>query len=292
MEALHVWLLPWGAWFDVMSMKIPKKVTDRFSDHLRKFQTIAVSHKARDVSEADTVTLVKDILSDVFGYDKYAELTSEQQIKGTFCDLAVKLGDRIKYLIEVKAAGVALNDSHLRQAINYGATQGIEWVVLTNSINWKLHRIKFVQPLDTEEVCAFDMTTINPRNEDDLCKMFLFCREGISTDAMDMFHQHSMLLNKYTVSQVLLTDSVVSVIRRELRKIFPDIKCDVQQITDLLKSEVIKREVMEGDKVAEAATRIKKALQKAARVASKSESPSSKSAVEVPTSDSNLSPTE
>jgi hypothetical protein len=49
---------------------------------------------------------------------------------------------------------------------------------------------------------------------------------------------------------------------------------------------------MEGDKVAEAATRIKKALQKAARVASKSESPSSKSAVEVPTSDSNLSPTE
>ena len=52
-------------------MKIPKKVTDRISDQLKKFQTIALSHKARDVSEADTVTLVKDILSDVFGYEKY-----------------------------------------------------------------------------------------------------------------------------------------------------------------------------------------------------------------------------
>ena len=277
---------------NIFTMKISKKVTDRISDHLKKFQTIALSHKARDVSEADTVTLVKDILSDIFGYDKYSELTSEQQIKGTFCDLAVKLGDRIKYLIEVKAAGVTLNDSHLRQAINYGATQGIEWVVLTNSIQWKLHRIKFVQPLDTEEVCAFDLTSINPRNEDDLRKMFLFCREGISTDAMDIFHQHSMLLNKYTVSQVMLTDSVISVIRRELRKIFPDIKCDVEQISDLLKSEIIKREVLEGDKVADAANRIKKALQKAARAASKSEASLSKSTTELPPSDSNSSPTE
>ena len=86
-------------------LKIPKKVSDRFAEHLKNFQTIAVSHKSRDVSEADTVTLVKDMLAYMFGYDKYTELTSEFQIKGTFCDLAVKLGDRIRFLIEVKAAG-------------------------------------------------------------------------------------------------------------------------------------------------------------------------------------------
>jgi Type I restriction enzyme R protein N terminus (HSDR_N) len=251
--------------------KIPKKVIDRFSDNLKKFQAIALSHKSRDVSEADTVTLVKDMLSDMLGYDKYSELTSEQQIKGTFCDLAVKISDRIKYLIEVKAAGVTLNDSHLRQAINYGANQGIEWIVLTNSISWKLFRIKFAQPIDVEEITSFDITTINPRSEDDQQKMFLLCREGITSDAMDMFHQHSMLLNKFTVSQILLLDPVVSALRKEFRKVFPDIKVDVNQLTEMLKSQILKREVIEGEKATEAAAKIKKVIQKAARTAAKND---------------------
>lgn len=44
-------------------LKIPKKVLDRFATDLKKFQTVANSHKSKDVSEADTVTLVKDILA-------------------------------------------------------------------------------------------------------------------------------------------------------------------------------------------------------------------------------------
>ena len=64
-------------------LKIPKKVLDRFAADLKKFQAVANSLKSRDVSEADTVTLVKDILAYIFGYDKFEELTSEQQIRGT-----------------------------------------------------------------------------------------------------------------------------------------------------------------------------------------------------------------
>jgi hypothetical protein len=70
--------------------KIPRKAQDRFTETLKRYQSIANWQKSRDISEADTVTLVKDILADIFGYDKYSELTGEQQIKGTYCDLAVK----------------------------------------------------------------------------------------------------------------------------------------------------------------------------------------------------------
>ena len=80
-------------------LKISKKVSDRITATLKTYQSVAISHKSRDVSEADTVTLVKDILSDCFGFDKYIELTSEQQIRGTYCDLAVKIDGKIKYLI-------------------------------------------------------------------------------------------------------------------------------------------------------------------------------------------------
>lgn len=254
-------------------MKIPKKVIDRVSGGLKVFQTIAQSHKARDVSEADTVTLIKDILADLFGFDKYVELTSEQQIRGTYCDLAVKIEGKIKYLIEVKAAGVDLNDSHLRQALNYGVNQGIEWVVLTNSVDWRLNRIKFGQPMEHEEVSSFNLLSLNMKSEDDQKKVFLLCREGIGSDAMDAYHQHAQVLNRYTVAQVLLSEPVVAVIRKELKKLFPDVKFEAHQISDILNNDVLKREVVEGDKVKEAQQKIKRIMAKMARQAEKTAIP-------------------
>ena len=46
-------------------------------------------------------------------------------------------------IAEVKSAGTALNNNHLRQVVNYGAHKGIEWVLLTNGIVWKVYRISF-----------------------------------------------------------------------------------------------------------------------------------------------------
>lgn len=250
-------------------VKIPKKVSNRFAAALKSYQGVAISPKDRDVSEADTVTLVKDVLADIFGYDKYAELTSEQQIRGTYCDLAVKIDGKIKYLIEVKSAGVELNDSHLRQALNYASNQGIEWVVLTNAISWRLYRIKFSQPIDFEAVSSFELPSLNLRNEEDQSKMFLLCREGITSDAMGLYHQQTKLLNKYTVAQLVMSDSVVAIIRRELRHLFPELRVDGEQISDILVNDVLKREVIEGEKAKEAQQSIKKAAAKLARQAEK-----------------------
>ena len=249
--------------------KIPKKTVDRIAANLKAFQAVAASHKTRDVSEADTVTLVKDILSGCFGFDKYQELTSEQQIRGTFCDLAVKIDGTIKFLIEVKAAGVSLNDTHLRQAIAYGANEGIEWIVLTNAVEWRLHRIKFGQPIETEEISTFSFVDLNVKNQDDLNKMFLFCREGIGTGAMNEFHQHAQILNRFTVAQVVISEPVVTAIRKELRRLFADVKVDAEQIVDILNNDVLKREVIEGEKAKETQQKIRKISSKIIRQAEK-----------------------
>ena len=71
--------------------KIPKKVSDRISKKVPVYQKVLENALTRDVNESDTVTIITDILSDVFGFDKYTEITSEQQIRGTFCDLAIVL---------------------------------------------------------------------------------------------------------------------------------------------------------------------------------------------------------
>ncbi|MBX9462347.1 MAG: type I restriction enzyme HsdR N-terminal domain-containing protein [Aquamicrobium sp.] len=249
--------------------KLPKKFVDRVGANLKKYQRVAIAQQKADVAEADTVTVVKDILADVFGYDKYEELTSEHQIKATYCDLAIRIGGKLRLLIEVKSAGSSLADNHLRQVIDYGAHQGIHWVILTNAVEWRLIRIYVSNQISHEEVCRFILPDMTPRNEDHLRQMFLFAKEGLTTDAMDAFHQQAQLFNRFTVAAILRSEPVVAVVRRELRRLFPDLKVAPENLAALIEHEVIKREAMDGDKAKEAATRIRKAQGKLERARKK-----------------------
>lgn len=49
---------------------IPKKVVERFSKTIGSFQRVLKIAKDRDVNEADTVSIVGDILAKVFGFDQ------------------------------------------------------------------------------------------------------------------------------------------------------------------------------------------------------------------------------
>lgn len=249
--------------------KLPKRFIERVAKNLRGYQAVIESQRKRDVSEADTVTVIKDVLADIFGYDKYAELTSEHQIRGTFCDLAVKVDGKVRLLIEVKSAAIELTDNHLRQTLNYGANLGVEWLVLTNGTDWQLHRVVFSQPVGREEVAAFNLSALSANKDDDLQLLFLLAREGMVSDAMNSFHQRSQLLNKYMIAQMLLSESVTNLVRRELRKLFPELKVNPEQVSELLYNDVLKREVIEGDKVKEASQRIKRAAAKLAKAVEK-----------------------
>lgn len=251
------------------AVKIPKKAHDRLIAGLKKYQPIVGKLRERDISEADTVTVIKDMLTDIFGYDKYIELTSEQQIRGTFCDLAIKVEGKIYYLAEIKSAGTTLNDNHLRQAINYGAHQGIEWIILSNAIEWKIFRIKFGQPIDYEEVFSFDVCKLSARSNDDLAMIYMLCRESISSDALTEFHRQAQIVNRYVISELIQSDAVVSTLRRELRRLFDGVRATDEDLRIILTSDVLKRDTIDGDPPKVAKALVKKAVTALAKRAAK-----------------------
>lgn len=252
---------------------IPKKVAERLVAGIKRYQPILVAARARDVGEADTVTIIKDMLSDVFGYDKYSELTSEFAIRGTYCDLATKIDGVLQTLIEVKAIGLDLKDPHVKQAIDYAANQGVDWVILTNGMCWRVYRLTFSKPIDQELVVDIDFSTLNPRSESDLDLLYLWCKEGWQRSVLSEYHTQKQALSRFFVGAMLQTDPVLEVIRRELRRISPDVRIDTDQIKAVLLSEVIKREVIEGDKADEARKKIARAASKALRAASARSAP-------------------
>ena len=241
---------------------IPKKVADRFTKTIPKYQKVLKIAKDRDINESDTVSIIKDILSEIFGYDKYLEVTGEFAIRGTYCDLAIKIDDKVQFLVEVKAVGIDLNKNHMRQALDYGANHGIQWIVLTNGIDWQLYRIRFEKPINYDLVYSFDFTGINARGEKDRNNLFLISKEGLAKNAREEFYEKVQSVNRFVIGSLILSEPTLSVIRRELRKFSDGVKIDIDEIMAMVRSEVLKRELIEGEEAAAAQAKVKKFYRK------------------------------
>jgi predicted type IV restriction endonuclease len=241
-------------------MKIPSRVEPRLISGIKRFQPILVSAKARDVNESDTAIIVTDMLSDLFGYDKFGgEITSELSIRGTFCDLATKLDGKVQLLLEVKAIGLELKDAHVKQAIDYAANKGIEWVVLTNGTNWRIYKVTFAKPIDGELVCEINFLTIEPKNSEHLEQLYTLTKEGWTKQVLTDLHEQRQALSKFVIAAVTMSEAVLDIMRRELKRLCPDVKILNEQILNVLLLEVLKREVVEGEKADEAKKKVAKA---------------------------------
>ena len=244
---------------------IPKRVSDRLSKQTRRFQRVLKAAKDRDVNESDTVAIITDMLADLFGFDKYEDITSEYSIRGTYCDLAVTVEGRVKYLIEVKAIGLDLKDTHLRQAVGYGAQHGIQWVILTNGVDWEINRIKFEKPLGHELLTSFNYLDLSSRKKEDQELLFLLCKEGLSKAAIEGYHEHVRSVNKFVISAILQSQDSLELLRRELRRVSPGLRVETDEIQSILLSGVLKRDVLEGKAAQKASARVKKALGRSLR---------------------------
>lgn len=244
---------------------VPAKVASRIAAGIKQYQPILVAARSRDVNEADTGVIITDMLGDVFGYDKYSEVTSEHAIRGTYCDRAVKLDGKVVLLVEVKAVGAELKDGFIRQATDYAAKEGVDWVILTNGIVWRVYKMLFAKPVEFETVLEFNFCEVNPKSDDDIELLALISKESWHKARLDEFETKRQALNKFSLAALILSEPVLDVVRRELRRLSPGIKVDVEQISVVLQSEVIKREVLEGEKADAARKLVSRAANRALR---------------------------
>jgi hypothetical protein len=238
---------------------VPSRVAERLAAGLRRFQPILESAKVRDINESDTVVIVADILSEVFGYDKYTEITSECSIRGTWCDLGIKIDGKFLFLIEVKAIGLELKDAHAKQAVDYSANQGTDWVFLTNGDTWRVYKVTFGKPISNELVLQITLSSLSAKKASDMELLYNFTKEGWAKSAIDDFHSQRQALSRYSLAALMLSQPVLDVMRRELRRLVPDVRIDTEQIRAELASEVLKRDVIEGERAQEASRRLARA---------------------------------
>jgi hypothetical protein len=129
---------------------------------LREYRKKYLSRKENlDADEATARIMINNFLSQVLGYAETIDISTEYMIKGTYADYVVKLDKKIQFIVEAKAVSIDLNSHHLKQAVDYAANEGIDWVILMNGRQIELHRVLFEKPIRSQKIFEFDLTNLS-----------------------------------------------------------------------------------------------------------------------------------
>lgn len=267
-------------------MRVPKKAADRITVGLKKYQPILADAQDRDISESDTVVIIGDMLAEVLGYRKISEITTEFAIRSTYVDLAVKVAEQPRFLVEAKAIGATLKDSHIKQAIDYGANMGIDWVILTNAVDWRVYRVLFQKPIQKTLVFELNVLNANPRDKEVRDALGRLSKEGFTQSSMTEFLQRQQATSRFSIAAVLLSEPVLKAMLRELRRAYSRVKIEPDVLRSVIANDVLKREVVDSEEARSAQSAVRKGLRAAARSSRRPES-QKRRAVANPTPDQN-----
>src|SRR5687768_10568406 len=133
--------------------------TDKMLVALKDYKKRYLLKDLTALDESGTRIMINTFLTTILGYQELEEIKTEYMIKGTYADYIVQTGGKRHFLVEVKAFSIDLSDKHLRQAINYGANEGIEWAVLTNGRHFQFFKIIFEKPISEKLVFEIDFNS-------------------------------------------------------------------------------------------------------------------------------------
>jgi hypothetical protein len=188
---------------------------DRVKAGIRRFTKPLTDLVERDANEGDTRLLVTDFLTDALGFDKYADLTTEYQVKGEFADYGVRIDKELVAFIETKRVNTKLGPKHLRQVQMYAVNEGVEWLILTNGVNWQLYHLTFSQPVVIDPVLDVDlMGDETPAQK--VGKLFYLTRDALKRKQVDELWKQRLATSPKALADAVLAEPVVTAIRREL----------------------------------------------------------------------------
>jgi acetolactate synthase small subunit len=124
--------------------------------------------------------------------------------------------------------------------------------MLTNGLIWEVYKVFFSKPLNQELVLRIDFSIINRKNESDLNELYVLTREGMAKSSLDKYFIQKKALSKYYIGAIILNSSILRRIKKQIKKISPEVKVTEEQIMEVIETEVLKREILESEKYKEA----------------------------------------
>ena len=93
----------------------------------------------------------------------------------------------------------------MKQAVDYAANQGVEWVVLTTGVLWQVYHVTFAKLIQHELVVDFDLLAVNPRNSAHIETVGLLAKEGWQKARLGEYHSQKQALSRFVLALLVVT---------------------------------------------------------------------------------------
>lgn len=198
---------------------LTKSKQTKLLNRLKKYSKQFLNGKLTDLDESGTRIMINSFLTDVLGFTPIEEVKTEYMIRGTYADYVIQTKGVRQFLVEVKSLSLSLSEKHLRQTINYGANEGIEWALLTNGRNFDFYKILFNKPIEAKNVFSFDLTDQSQLKG---CIETLQClhKDSVTNKGLDLLWNKYMALDPRNVAGLLYAPPVINFIKRTLKQKF------------------------------------------------------------------------
>lgn len=214
----------------------------RVRDAVKRFSKPLSDLVARDANEGDTRLFVTDFLCYGLGYDKYADLTTEYEVKGDFADYGVRIDKDLVAFIEVKRCATKLNVRHLRQVQMYAVNEGVEWLILTNGVAWQVWHLTGGLPVALD--LAFEVDLLGKETPAQKAnQLFYLSREALKRRLMDDLWKAKRATSPASLAGVITSAGVLDAIRKELRRRSGQ-NMDAEALEALLRETVLRAECL------------------------------------------------
>jgi hypothetical protein len=199
---------------------VDKEVKRKIYDSRRLVEKVMKA----DGNEAETRRRVERIFETLMGYNAFEHLSRERAVKGAgeteHVDFAVQLEPGTDaepvIMIELKRVGVDLAIKHLKQVSSYAIDSGCEWILLTNSRDWRLYHVEFGQPPKTKLVEQWNLLT------DDIgelsAKFDLISYKNVKKGSLKKLWKKATVLSPDSLISALVSQDCMKVLCRVLRK--------------------------------------------------------------------------
>jgi hypothetical protein len=149
------------------------------------------------------------------GFDKYADLTTEYQVKGEFADYGVRIDRDLVAFIEVSGSRPNCRPGIYVRVEMYAVNEGVEWIILTNGSVWQVYHITGGLPVVID--LALDVDLLGDEQVGHkVNRLFFLTRESLKKRQIDELWKAKRATSPASLGQVRVSDNVAEAIRKEL----------------------------------------------------------------------------
>ena len=176
-----------------------------------------------DGNEAETRVRIRHIFGNIMGYDTFKHITAEYQIHGAgnavYCDIAIQVSheepSKPDMLVEVKRVNIDLAPKHIRQAASYAIDIGCEWILLTNSKDWKLYHIAYGKPPQTKLIESWNL--LNDKTLVLAKKFEIISYKNVRKQGLDTLWARQNVLTISNMLKAILAEESIKLYQRRLK---------------------------------------------------------------------------